>query len=53
VFGAKRLLDFGSEPRVKHFARTTLTGNRDEAEDEVDREFDLDPMNLEAVRLPF
>ena len=53
VFDAKNFLDFGSEVRAKHFVRTSLTGNTNEAEEAVDKMFDVDPMTLEAVRVQF
>ena len=53
VFDAKSFLDFGAELRVKHFVRTSLTGNTVEPEDAVDKPFDVDPMTLEAVRVQF
>ncbi len=53
VFSIKDYLDLGSELKVKHFMRTSLTGNRIESEDDLDQSFDLEPMTLEAIKVQF
>ncbi len=53
VFTANDYLDFGANLKVKHFRRTSLTGNRVDSHDDLDKVFDVDPMTLEAVKVQF
>lgn len=53
VFTAKDYLDFGTSLRVKHFRRTSLTGNQVESQDDLDQVFNVDPMTLETVKVQY
>jgi hypothetical protein len=53
VFKAESYLEFGNGVKAQHFLRTSLTGNRVDSIEDVDKVFNIDPMTLETVKIDF
>ena len=53
VFKSENYLDFGNGVKAQHFSRTSLTGNRVDSVEDVDKVFNIEPMTLETVKISF